>query len=307
MLLTRAFHSDRTVQHSVAQHLVVTTDAPLRPSSQASSRGTTPSSRSSGQWAEVTPTSQGSSLPVSAATTVSPVSALVKGRAMSPDNFLELDTTIEEPTRVEQIAATVDTSSQKLAAEMPRENSPDRFAGVLVSTATSAQTFPDPVEAAVQSVSRSDSVVSPTTLPIPKIKASPPSRLHLPTTPRSIDRTSGSSTPTTWFDDTPRAKRTTSSTRLPSRLPRMNSDRGVQSADATNAIHDAKKADKLDLFLRCAKAESAHAALLQQSELEREALLDALQESRTAIAYLREERSALQKALAQSQVQSAAM
>ena len=87
----------------------------------------------------------------------------------------------------------------------------------------------------------------------------------------------------------------------------MHSDRGVLPADATNAIHDAKKADKLDLFLRCAKAESAHAALLQQSELEREALLDALQESRTAIAYLREERSALQKALAQSQLQSAAM
>jgi len=65
------------------------------------------------------------------------------------------------------------------------------------------------------------------------------------------------------------------------------------AADSTTAWSEAKKADKIDLFLRCTKAEAALSSLTTQAMNEKEALLDALQESRHAVQDLRQQREDL--------------
>jgi hypothetical protein len=61
----------------------------------------------------------------------------------------------------------------------------------------------------------------------------------------------------------------------------------------TSSFAEAKRADKIDLFLRCTKAESALQAITAHSQIEREALLDALQESRAMIDALRQQNEEL--------------
>ena len=63
--------------------------------------------------------------------------------------------------------------------------------------------------------------------------------------------------------------------------------------DGASTLSEAKKADKIDLFLRCTKAEGMLQTLVTQSALEKEALQDALQESRHVIDELRQQRENL--------------
>lgn len=110
-----------------------------------------------------------------------------------------------------------------------------------------------------------------------------------------------------WFDDTPKAMSKTrpgipsdfrgSMATHPHRreASSYSTSGSTYSLDslATSSFAEAKKADKIDLFLRCTKAEAALQAITAHSQIEREALLDALQESRAMIDALRQQNEEL--------------
>jgi hypothetical protein len=118
-----------------------------------------------------------------------------------------------------------------------------------------------------------------------------------------------------WFDDTPKAANTKSRPSIPSDFrgsaahPHRREASSYSTAGSTYSLDslstgapsfsfaDAKRADKIDLFLRCTKAESALHAITTQSQIEKEALLDALQESRAIIDNLREQNEDLAEQL----------
>lgn len=110
-----------------------------------------------------------------------------------------------------------------------------------------------------------------------------------------------------WFDDTPKAA-SKSRPSIPSdfRSSMANHPHRRQASSystsgstysfdslGTSSFAEAKRADKIDLFLRCTKAESALQAITAHSQIEREALLDALQESRAMIDALRQQNEEL--------------
>lgn len=110
-----------------------------------------------------------------------------------------------------------------------------------------------------------------------------------------------------WFDDTPKAA-SKARPSIPSdfrgnmaahphrrEASSYSTSGSTYSLDslATSSFAEAKKADKIDLFLRCTKAESALQAITAHSQIEREALLDALQESRAMIDALRQQNEEL--------------
>ncbi|KAK9897823.1 hypothetical protein P389DRAFT_210221 [Cystobasidium minutum MCA 4210] len=106
-----------------------------------------------------------------------------------------------------------------------------------------------------------------------------------------------------WFDDTPKAASKArpgipsdfrSSMAAPPHRREASSystTGSTYSLDSlgTSSFAEAKRADKIDLFLRCTKAESALQAITAHSQIEREALLDALQESRAMVEALRQQ------------------
>lgn len=106
-----------------------------------------------------------------------------------------------------------------------------------------------------------------------------------------------------WFDDTPKAiskarpgipmdfRGSTASQPRIREASAYSTSGSTYSLDslATSSFAEAKRADKIDLFLRCTKAEAALQAITAHSQIEREALLDALQESRAMIDALRQQ------------------
>ena len=70
------------------------------------------------------------------------------------------------------------------------------------------------------------------------------------------------------------------------------------SGSTVGVVTESRRADKMELFLRYSQAKAELDALRAQSEREREALLDALRESRAVVHDLREQRDTLEHRLA---------
>lgn len=129
-----------------------------------------------------------------------------------------------------------------------------------------------------------------------------------------------------WFDDTPkvgRARPNIPQDFRPSQrngqshpVPHRREASGYSAASSaysgdtfnpstTVSLAEAKRSDKIDLFLRCTKAESSLQAITTQSQIEKEAFLDALQESRGALEHLRAQNAELMELLDTARVGNA--
>lgn len=99
--------------------------------------------------------------------------------------------------------------------------------------------------------------------------------------------------PLTWFDDTPANDFDSASHKREFSNFSVATSFTAAESTSNSGWAEAKRSDKIELFLRCSKAEAAYKTLQMQAELEREALLDALAEARRVAAGLKEERDGL--------------